>query len=590
MLSTVSYKSTIFNVNDINCRSDGEKVITFLIDEEMRSPLHSLHASTVGIGEGNKGRHGIEGIAESLMSRASMQQNLKCITNSLSAAVTDLIPHSSSNGQYHISTDEPAPDDTDGRINIEPRDDVIEADDGDSPIRNSLRKVRNNSLEDINSLHEGRHEDMCTDRDNDEPEDLRQSGRYTVMADSTCQGSTGNSNTPVDQKSPELENEVIDCSRQGHNALGLLSDIADALHRGQNLYRDVRSSDSTVNSDRYREPMLHSEHDKEDGSEPGEIFSDRQHESVERQSAEISGDCHSATSPSTVTPPTKAYPKPNGPASAPPDMSAYLAAAGVMAAAYNSPATSKMDDTAYGLQQAAGNPPLMPARLQTPAIGMTSAALLSGSNMIPTPTTMAFQQQLHQLGMPSVGYPPGNMVKQEGVPHLSPLFISPLQAATAAQLASLETSLRSTPSDVVPQTPPASHMPVTPVSAHSRSPPAPPRAARSSSTGSTSATSTATTKSTNGNKKWQCMFCGIMVSSKFYLSSHVNAVHTRTRVYPCELCGKVFYSHGAQRIHKLRNHWVEKRHKCPHCSQLFVLPFELRQHVQRKHKNIVNNK
>ena len=88
-----------------------------------------------------------------------------------------------------------------------------------------------------------------------------------------------------------------------------------------------------------------------------------------------------------------------------------------------------------------------------------------------------------------------------------------------------------------------------------------------------------------GNKKWQCVFCGILVSSKFYLSSHINAVHTRTRIYPCEICGKMFYSHGAQRIHKLRNHWVEKRHKCPFCGQLFVLPFELRQHVQKKHRS-----
>ncbi len=88
----------------------------------------------------------------------------------------------------------------------------------------------------------------------------------------------------------------------------------------------------------------------------------------------------------------------------------------------------------------------------------------------------------------------------------------------------------------------------------------------------------------NGVKKWQCVFCGILVSSKFYLSSHINAVHTRTRIYPCEMCGKLFYSHGAQRIHKLRNHWIEKRHKCPQCGQLFVLPFELRQHTSRKHR------
>ena len=90
---------------------------------------------------------------------------------------------------------------------------------------------------------------------------------------------------------------------------------------------------------------------------------------------------------------------------------------------------------------------------------------------------------------------------------------------------------------------------------------------------------------TTGAKKWQCGFCGILVSSKFYLSSHINAVHTRTRIYPCEICGRLFYSHGAQRIHKLRYHWVDKRHKCPQCNQMFVLPVELRQHIQRKHKH-----
>ena len=92
-----------------------------------------------------------------------------------------------------------------------------------------------------------------------------------------------------------------------------------------------------------------------------------------------------------------------------------------------------------------------------------------------------------------------------------------------------------------------------------------------------------------GNKKWQCVLCGIMLSSKFYLNSHINAVHTRTRIYPCEICGKLYYSHGAMRIHKLRQHWVDKRHKCPHCNQKFVLPFELRAHIARKHKQSIKS-
>jgi hypothetical protein len=85
-------------------------------------------------------------------------------------------------------------------------------------------------------------------------------------------------------------------------------------------------------------------------------------------------------------------------------------------------------------------------------------------------------------------------------------------------------------------------------------------------------------------KKFQCMFCGIFLSTKCYLKNHINAMHTRARVYPCELCERYFYSAGALRIHKLRNHWQgSKKHKCGHCSETFLLPIELRKHILKKH-------
>lgn len=85
-------------------------------------------------------------------------------------------------------------------------------------------------------------------------------------------------------------------------------------------------------------------------------------------------------------------------------------------------------------------------------------------------------------------------------------------------------------------------------------------------------------------KKFQCMFCGIFLSTKCYLKNHINAMHTRARVYPCELCERYFYSAGALRIHKLRNHWQgSKKHKCTHCSETFLLPIELRKHILKKH-------
>lgn len=66
--------------------------------------------------------------------------------------------------------------------------------------------------------------------------------------------------------------------------------------------------------------------------------------------------------------------------------------------------------------------------------------------------------------------------------------------------------------------------------------------------------------------------------------NHINAMHTRARVYPCELCERYFYSAGALRIHKLRNHWHgAKKHVCAHCGETFLLPIELRKHVVKKH-------
>lgn len=88
----------------------------------------------------------------------------------------------------------------------------------------------------------------------------------------------------------------------------------------------------------------------------------------------------------------------------------------------------------------------------------------------------------------------------------------------------------------------------------------------------------------SNRKKFQCMFCGIFLSTKCYLKNHINAMHTRARVYPCELCERYFYSAGALRIHKLRNHWQDsKKHVCTHCGETFLLPIELRKHVVKKH-------
>ena len=519
----------------------------------MRSPLHSLHSNGSGLTGDLKQRHGIEGIAESLMNRASLQQNLKCITNSLSAAVTDLIPHDTSNGQYHLTTDEYLTED--GRMDVGGEQTVIGRE--TVSIRNSHRKMPSVS---IPGKENSDNKDM--------KEDLKDEESHTVMADSTCQSTTGSVATVSDdrndyeQKSPDLEEGPS--NENGNNALGLLSDIADALQRGHKLYRDVKKEDSERSPSRNYDNHL----SKEVSSDYSTGYNSRDGESTETADSATDLVNHHGRLENTDP--------------------AYMSGPSSMTG-YNLPDSRGEEEPSYSgsllqnmvhghqsaRQQSAIGQPNIPLSLATGLQANLPPNLLAHQ-------TMMLQQHLQSLGLPAatgaLSLPP-SLVKQEGSGVLSPLFMSPL----TTQLANMDGS---TPSPPQPQSshtsggasntkqitsqPPTPHNSTT-----STTPTVAPTRTRSGGKGNT------------GNKKWQCMFCGIMVSSKFYLSSHVNAVHTRTRVYPCELCGKVFYSHGAQRIHKLRNHWVEKRHKCPHCSQLFVLPFEMRQHVQRKHKNIV---
>ena len=83
--------------------------------------------------------------------------------------------------------------------------------------------------------------------------------------------------------------------------------------------------------------------------------------------------------------------------------------------------------------------------------------------------------------------------------------------------------------------------------------------------------------------RYQCQFCGLRLKTKSNLESHMNSLHTRDKVYPCQICSRIFYSKGARNIHRLRNHRL-KRHKCIHCGERFLVPSELRSHLEKKHK------
>ncbi|XP_055621952.1 zinc finger protein 37-like [Toxorhynchites rutilus septentrionalis] len=105
-------------------------------------------------------------------------------------------------------------------------------------------------------------------------------------------------------------------------------------------------------------------------------------------------------------------------------------------------------------------------------------------------------------------------------------------------------------------------------------------------------------KSRKDARKVQCQYCGVMIvhynlakhqeihnpdrpkfccpqCPKFYtdtrkLKLHINATHTRDKLYACDRCGKVYGRPASLREHYIASHTDIKRYECKLCGQKFA--------------------
>ena len=83
-------------------------------------------------------------------------------------------------------------------------------------------------------------------------------------------------------------------------------------------------------------------------------------------------------------------------------------------------------------------------------------------------------------------------------------------------------------------------------------------------------------KATTGSNV--CNYCGKIVSSKFYLKTHLYT-HTGEKPYKCQHCNKRFSLSGHLQRH-LRTHTGERPYKCNHCDKRFGQRDHLQTHLR----------
>lgn len=65
--------------------------------------------------------------------------------------------------------------------------------------------------------------------------------------------------------------------------------------------------------------------------------------------------------------------------------------------------------------------------------------------------------------------------------------------------------------------------------------------------------------------EWQCKECGLILSSKYILDSHMDR-HTNTRKHKCPVCPAAFNTRASQKRHFLYKHTEERPHQCTLCE------------------------
>lgn len=85
------------------------------------------------------------------------------------------------------------------------------------------------------------------------------------------------------------------------------------------------------------------------------------------------------------------------------------------------------------------------------------------------------------------------------------------------------------------------------------------------------------------NKLFACKTCGFVASSKKGLDNH-RLTHRKTAWVQCEYCGETKRVNNMQR--HILMHKGEKPYKCTQCDAAFRTPFDLKDHVKRRHSEV----
>lgn len=83
----------------------------------------------------------------------------------------------------------------------------------------------------------------------------------------------------------------------------------------------------------------------------------------------------------------------------------------------------------------------------------------------------------------------------------------------------------------------------------------------------------------DGEKRFNCQYCGLKYTLKSSLQIHIRTKHLGlAKKYHCNVCGKTINARG--KLEHLRTHSGETPHKCPVCDRGFNRADNLKTHMK----------